>query len=78
MSKYIFQRMKDAIHENSEEIVLFKIKGLGMEVLLLKKDYDIALRDIKDRFLKLEEYEMVPRCNQLLDKFHVNQLIDGK
>lgn len=74
--RYIYKRLRDAVVNNQSEVVLFRIADSQMVIYLEKSQYEEILRLMLDHFMKTEEYEMIPRCKRVLEKFYVNKVID--
>lgn len=74
--RYFYKRLREAVLHNQPEVILFRIADSKMVIFFEKSQYEEVLRAMLDHFMKVEEYEMVPRCRKVLEKFYVNKVID--
>lgn len=73
--KYLFKRVEKAIVEDLDEIYLWRVQDTHLVLFLSNSQYAGCLDSMKDFFLKTEEYEYIPFCNELTDKLKVNEVI---
>lgn len=75
MWKYLFKRVEKAIVEDLDEIYLWRIENTHLVLFLNSSQYAGCLEEMKEFFMKTEEYEYIPFCNELTDKIKVNEVI---
>jgi nicotinic acid phosphoribosyltransferase len=75
--KYFYNSIKSAIKANSNEAVLFRLGTSKMLLRIHKNEFANTLETMSKHFLKVEEYEMIPKCRKLLDKHYINQVIEN-
>lgn len=75
--KYFYNSIKSAIKENSSEAILFRLGNSKMLLRIKSVDFVDTLKSMEQHFLKVEEYEMVPKCRKLIDKHYVNHLTEN-
>jgi hypothetical protein len=73
---YILSSLRKAIHENLPEIVLFKLGESHLIAKVRQEEYETTLRMVDEYFLGEEEYEKVSLCRKLLNRLHVNRVIE--
>lgn len=73
--KYLFKKVEKAVVEDLDEIYLWRIENTHLVLFLNSSQYAGCLEEMKKFFLKTEEYEYIPFCNELTDKIKVNEVI---
>ena len=74
--KVFYSKLERAIGETTtKEIVLFRLAPNGF-VKLKYENYESVLNEMIAHFKKVEEYEMIPKCQQLLTKLYINRVIE--
>jgi len=73
--KYLYKRVEKAVVEDLDEIYLWRIERTHLVLFLNRAQYEGCLDEMKKFFIKTEEYEYIPFCNELIDKIKVNEVI---
>lgn len=72
---YIIKKIAEAINQDNDVAVLFFIPITGEMACIRREHFENTLNNIIDAFIKVEEYERINFCKQLLDKHSVNEII---
>lgn len=75
ISEYVFKRMKLAVVEDREEVVLFRIAASDLLCIVERDEYGEQLSKLCDYFLKDEQYEKVAACKKLINIYNVDRVI---
>ncbi len=75
---FLLKKMKQAIENNWKAMEMFRVGTTNFVSRINERDYEKCLLDMKDYFVDQQEYEKAALCNSLLDKHHVNVLLDSE
>lgn len=73
--KYIIQKVKKGIENNSETIPLFKLEDESMSTWIEHSNFPITLSTALDVFIKAEEYEYAAKTKKIINMYYINKLI---
>jgi len=75
--KFLVKRIRKSILDNSDETLLFYLGDMRNAAIVRQKDYIRVLSDALAFFIKTEEYEWAGRCKTVLEKYSIEQVING-
>lgn len=73
--KYIIQKIKAGIENNTETIHLFKLDDDSMSTWIDKSNFPLTLTTALDVFIKAEEYEYAEKTKKIINAYYINKLI---
>jgi hypothetical protein len=74
--KYIVQKVKSGIENNTETIPLFKLEDESMRTWIEKENFPITLSNALEVFIKAEEYEYAAKTKKIINMYYINKLIN--
>jgi hypothetical protein len=72
---FYYKKMRKAIMEDASRATLFRVSDANTAYIPRDK-YVESLTDLIDKAYKLETYEFIKPFNELIDKAHVNRVIE--
>jgi hypothetical protein len=77
--KYMLKQIKAAVLVDAPTAILFLIESESSELndtlaVVHREQFEVKLNEIISHFIKIEEYERIPKCKELLDKHKINDL----
>ena len=73
--KYIVRQIRKGILEHKKKIDLFRFEDDDQIASVPKENFLFALEDAKREFVKKELYEMAQYTQEVIDLYHIEQLI---
>lgn len=73
--RYLYRVLENAITNDLDEVYLWRIDGTLTVLYLKNNQYHGCLQGMKEFFMKTEEYEYIPFCNELETKLKINDVI---
>lgn len=71
---YLFKVLDGAIENDAEQVDLWRVDKTPMVMYLTRDQYAGCINTMIDFYLKTEQYECVPFCQDLLNQIAINEL----